>query len=115
MGQVVKAAVRHAEGADVFVHEVAMARPEMIAAHSHVRTVPEHHITAREVGKGFARVRPKLAVLTHLIFKGPTSALGDLLDEVAEAYDGNVLLAQDLMVIRLGKTISVYSAKAERG
>ncbi|MDD7972159.1 MBL fold metallo-hydrolase [Roseinatronobacter alkalisoli] len=108
--------VRQAQGADVLIHEVAMARPETLERHSHTRTVLEHHITPREVGQVFDSVRPHLAILTHVVLMGPNPPLlEDMLAEMAETYRQPVMVAHDLMVIRLGKSISVCSAMVERG
>ena len=108
--------IRHAEGADVLVHEVAMARPETLEKHPHARTVLEHHITPREVGRVFAQVRPRVAMLTHLVLKAPDApGIGELLDEVGQDYDGPVLVARDLTVIRFGASIAIHSGETERG
>lgn len=108
--------IRHAEGADVLVHEVAMARAEVLAKHPHVRTVLEHHITPREVGRVFAQVRPKVAMLTHLVLKAPDApSIEDLLDEVGQEYAAPVMVARDLTVIRFGTTITIHSGETARG
>lgn len=108
--------VKHAEGADVLVHEVAMARAETLEKHPHARTVLEHHITPREVGRIFAQVRPKVAMLTHLVLKAPDApGIGDLLDEVAQEYDLPVMVARDLTVIRFGAGIAIHSGETARG
>ncbi|WP_164738313.1 MBL fold metallo-hydrolase [Frigidibacter oleivorans] len=108
--------VRHAEGADVLVHEVAMARAEVMARDPHVRTVLEHHITPREVGRVFAQIRPKAAILTHVVLKAPEPpSLGEVLDEVGLEYDGPVLVARDLTVIRFGASVAIFSGETARG
>ncbi|WP_347919213.1 MBL fold metallo-hydrolase [Paracoccus marcusii] len=108
--------VRHAQGADVLVHEIAMAHPETLAAHPHVRTVIEHHIQPRDVARIFAQVRPKAAILTHVILRGPDApSIDEMLDEVGQGYDGPLQVARDLMVIRFGASISIYSAETARG
>lgn len=108
--------ILHAKGADVLVHEVAMARSETLQKDAHARTVLEHHITPVEVGEVFSRVRPKLAVLTHLVLKGPDApSIEELLEEVGGTYDGPVFVARDLTVIRFGASISIYSGETPRG
>lgn len=108
--------VRHAEGADVLVHEVAMAKPETLERHPHVRTVIEHHIEPREVGRIFAQVRPRAAILTHVVLRGPDApSIEEMLDEVGQEYDGPLSVARDLTVIRFGRTISIYSGETARG
>lgn len=108
--------IRHAEGADVLVHEVAMARADVMERHPHVRTVLEHHITPREVGRVFAQIRPKAAILTHIVLKAPDPpGLDDMLEEVGLEYDQPVLVARDLTVIRFGPSIAIFSGETARG
>lgn len=108
--------IRHAEGADVLVHEVAMARAETLEKHPHARTVLEHHITPREVGRVFAQVRPRAAILTHLVLKAPDApSIEELLDEVGQEYDAPVVVARDLTTIRFGTSIAIYSGETARG
>lgn len=108
--------IRHAEGADVLVHEVAMARAETLEKHPHARTVLEHHITPREVGRVFAQIRPKVAILTHLVLKAPDApTIDELLDEVGQEYDAPVVVARDLTTIRFGRSIAIYSGETARG
>lgn len=108
--------IKHAAGADVLVHEVAMAKPETMRDHPHTRTVLEHHITPGEVGSVFSQIRPKIAMLTHLVLKGPDApSIGEMLEEVGQTYDGPVLVGRDLTVIRFGPSIAVYSAETARG
>src|SRR5712691_8458044 len=59
--------VRYGAGADLLIHEVAIARPELMSD-AHVQRIMAHHTTAREAGMVFQRARPKLAVYTHLVF-----------------------------------------------
>ena len=108
--------LKHAKGADVLVHEVAMARPEVMGKDKHARTVLEHHITPREVGRVFAQVRPKIAMLTHLVLKGPDApSIDEMLEEVGQEYDGTISVARDLTVIRFGASIATYSGETARG
>ena len=108
--------IRHAKGADVLVHEVAMARPETLEKDPHSRTVLEHHITPREVAEVFAHVRPKAAILTHLVLKAPDPpSIEELLEEVGQGYDQPVFVARDLTVIRFGASIAIYSGATARG
>lgn len=106
--------IAQAAGVDVLLHEVAMARPESLAVSAHARTVLEHHITPREVGQVFDRIRPQLALLTHVVLKGPNPpSLGDVLEAVGETYSGPVIVARDLMEIRFGTNVSLSFAGME--
>ena len=108
--------IRHADGADVLVHEVAMARAETLESDPHSRTVLDHHITPREVGRVFKQVGPKLALLSHVVLKGPNPpTIEQMLDEVGREFDGPVAVARDLTTIRFGASIALYSGETARG
>lgn len=100
--------IRQAQGADVLVHEVAAARAETLRDQPAVAVAINHHATPTDVGKVFAQVRPKLAMLTHLVFLPPAPmSIEEVMEELGACYDGPVVVAEDLMTILLGKTISV--------
>ena len=58
--------IAQAQGADVFLHEVAAARPEIQAANPAVGLVMAHHASPTEWDAS-AQTRPKLALLTHMV------------------------------------------------
>jgi ribonuclease Z len=61
--------IRHAQGADLLVHEVASpesfqragVRPER------AKSVLAHHVTPEQAGEVFAKTRPGLAVYSHIV------------------------------------------------
>jgi ribonuclease Z len=56
----------------------------------------------------FAQTRPKLAMLTHLVLLPPAPMpISDVVAELAEEYDGIVMVAEDLMTIEIGRNITV--------
>ena len=100
--------ISYAQGADVFVHEVAAATPETLANHPGVKIAIDHHSTPRDVGRVFSQTKPKLAVLTHMVLLPPDPMpVSTVLAEIAEEYGETVLVAEDLMTIKIGKNISV--------
>jgi len=100
--------IAQARGADVFVHEVAAARPEVQEANPAIKLVMAHHASPAEVGRVFAQTRPKLALLTHLVLLKPDPvSITEVMSELAEEYDGTVMVAEDLMSFELGRNISV--------
>ncbi|MCA8869206.1 MAG: MBL fold metallo-hydrolase [Rhodobacteraceae bacterium] len=100
--------IAQAHDADVFVHEVAGAPADLMAENQKVKLVIDHHATPAEVGRVFARTKPRLAMLTHLVLLPPDEFTIDMvMADLAEEYDGIVLVAEDLMTIEIGKNISV--------
>lgn len=100
--------IAQAAGADVFVHEVAAATPETIRKNPKAKIAIDHHASPREVGRVFAKSRPKLGMLTHLAMLPPDPMpVTQMIAELAEEYDGTVLVAEDLMTIEIGRNVTV--------
>ncbi|PTX00419.1 MBL fold metallo-hydrolase [Pararhodobacter aggregans] len=100
--------IAQAMGADVFVHEIAAARDTTLANYPKVKVAIDHHASPTDVGKVFAQTRPRLAMLTHLALLPPDPLpMDDVLGELAAEYDGIVLIAEDLMTIRIGRNVSI--------
>jgi ribonuclease Z len=107
--------IRHAAGTDVLVHEVAAVRPELLEKSptaATARSILGFHSSPEDAGRVFARVRPKLAVFTHVVllttdrnFQPPTGA--DIIRRTHMIYAGAVVLGEDLMTINIGDTVVV--------
>jgi ribonuclease Z len=107
--------IKYGRGADLLVHEVAIARPELMQE-PHVQRIVAHHTTPREAGSVFARTRPKLAAFTHLVFlasdKIPASTIDDLIAQTRETYDGPLEVGEDLMQFDIGENVRVIRPKS---
>jgi ribonuclease Z len=102
--------IRYAAGADLLIHEVAIARPDLLAD-PHFRRIMAHHTTAREAGMVFAQARPKLAAYTHLVFLAspgvPRASIPELVTQTRQAYSGPLEVGEDLMCFEIGETVTV--------
>jgi ribonuclease Z len=105
-----KNVIKFGTGADLLIHEVAIARPELMGE-SYIKRIMAHHTTAREAGLVFTRAGPKLAAYTHLVFLAskdvPPATVTDLIAETRKSYDGPLEVGEDLMCFEIGDTISV--------
>ena len=103
-----------AKGADLIIHEVALASDELLASSEQFQRIVAHHTTPEEAGIVFAEVDPKLAVYTHLvILSGPTipeAPLSTLIPRTRTNYDGPLVVGEDLMSFEVGDTISISKA-----
>ena len=84
--------IKYGKGADLLVHEVAMARPELMKE-AYIQRIIGHHTTPYDCGRVFAQTRPKLAAFTHVVQLGEhrgaaADACDDLVAEVRQTYDG---------------------------
>ncbi|MBX9776660.1 MAG: MBL fold metallo-hydrolase [Xanthobacteraceae bacterium] len=111
--------IKYGRGADLLVHEVATARPELMSE-AYVQRIIGHHTTPREAGLVFAETKPKLAAYTHLVFiateKIPPLTVTDLLAETRETYGGPLQVGEDLMQFEIGDDVTVrqLDASADR-
>jgi len=107
-----------AKGADLIIHEVALASEELLASSEQFQRIVAHHTTPEEAGIVFAEVNPKLAVYTHfVILSGPTipeAPLSTLIPRTQTNYDGPLVVGEDLMSFDIGDTISISQAARTR-
>jgi len=102
--------VKHARGADVLVHEVIAPDAERGgAASSFSRQQREriiaHHTTPEQAGEIFAKVKPKLAVYSHVVPSFATAA--DLVAPTRKTYSGPLEVGEDGMTIEIGDAVRV--------
>ena len=100
--------VRFAQGTDVLVHEVldldAYRAADKIFSPEQIQKVIAHHTTAEEAGDVFSRVKPKLAVYSHIV---PPNA-PNLVRDTRKTYSGPLEVGEDLMTIEIGETVRVH-------
>jgi len=99
--------IRHAQGVDVLIHEVAVPDAFQRAGNPPERTksIIAHHTTPEEAGGVFSKVKPKLAVYSHIV--PPNATEQDLIPPTRTTYSGPLELGEDLMVIEVGDKIEV--------
>jgi ribonuclease Z len=107
--------IRYGSGADLLVHEVAAARPELMRE-AYIQRIIAHHVTPSEAARVFAQAKPKLAVFTHLVMLGseqlPPPTAEDIVAEARKTYCGALVVGEDLMSFEVGDTVSVKRFEA---
>jgi len=100
--------VRFAQGTDVLIHEVID-----VAAYTDLskgdtseqeKKIIGHHTTAEQAGIIFTRVKPKLAVYSHIV----PPDVPDVVPHTRKTYDGPLEVGEDLMSIEIGDKITVH-------
>ena len=104
--------VRAAAGADVIVHEVIAAPPALLERSETARRIVGFHTLPEDAGRIFARVRPRLAVYSHVVLLTtdpafPAPAVTELVPRTRTTYDGPLEVGEDLMAIEIGREIRV--------
>jgi len=106
--------VKYGTGADLLIHEVAAARPALMAE-AYMRRIIGHHTTPREAGMVFSRAHPRLAAYTHLVLPASETVLpatvADVIAETRMTYTGPLEIGEDLMSFEIGPAITVRRDK----
>ena len=99
--------IRHAQGVDLLVHEVASPETFQRAGSppERAKSVVAHHVTPEQAGEAFSRTKPKLAVYSHIVL--PTATEQDLIPPTRKTYAGPLELGEDLMVMEVGEKVVV--------
>jgi ribonuclease Z len=100
--------IRHAQGVDLLIHEVFAPATLQRAGvpPGRAKHIVDYHTTPEQAGEVFARVKPKLAVYSHICM--PSATEQDLIPATRKTYAGPLELGEDLMVIDVGETIGVH-------
>lgn len=103
--------VKYAQGADVVVHEVGVARPELLEKAAWARQIMTLHSSPEDAGREFSRIKPKLAVYTHfsmLSGEGVSEVtIPEIVARTRTTYAGPLEAGEDLMSISIGDTVTV--------
>jgi ribonuclease Z len=97
--------IKYAQNADVLIHEAInpdVRRSRRVGNESaeQVEAIIAHHTSAEQAGIVFARVKPRLAVFSHI-------ANDDLITGARKHYAGSLESGEDLMTIEIGNEVAV--------
>ncbi len=102
--------VKYATGADLLIHEVAMARPELLEE-PYIQRIVNHHTSPREAGLVFSRAQPKLAAYTHLVLLASENvaapSIKQLIMETRVTYSGPLEVGEDLVCFEIDEHVVV--------
>lgn len=98
--------IRFAKGADLLVHEVYYVDDEILRATPEERLIVRHHTTPEQAGEVFSRVRPKLALYSHIGRRDVDAA--KLIELTRKTYSGPLRVGEDLMTVDVGEKIEVH-------
>jgi len=88
---------KFAAGADILVHEVYSNAGFLKKTKDWQIYHQGHHTSTFEVGEIASRAKPKLLLLSHILFWG--SKADEILKETRSTYKGEIKIAEDLMII----------------
>lgn len=100
--------VKFAKGVDVVIHEVASVDALTRAGYpaANITSITGHHTSPEQAGELFTKIKPKLAVFSHIV--PPMATEQDVLAGARKSYTGPLELGEDLMVIEIGDKVEVH-------
>lgn len=103
--------IKYAQGTDVLIHEVidpeSYAQLTTTDTPSQRQAILGHHTTPEQAAAIFNKVKPKLAVYSHIV---PSDAQ-NVVAETRKMYSGPVELGEDLMTIEISNKVSVHQPR----
>jgi ribonuclease Z len=88
--------IKYSQGADILIHEVYYKKAFDEKDEFWKRYHSINHTSTYELAEIANKTRPGVLVLNHVLFWG--SSEQEILDEIAQGYDGKVLVGADLQV-----------------
>ena len=102
--------VEHARGVDLLVMEVISVEVELeraaVKSQEAIAKIISHHVSPEQAGSLFARVKPRLAVYSHIVPSPATAE--DLIPPTRKTYQGPLAVGYDLMQISIGESVDVH-------
>ena len=103
--------IRFSQGADILIHEVidpeAYLAGDRLFSPEMKQKVIAHHTNPEQAGTIFNKVKPKLAVYSHIVpFDAP-----DLVAHTRKTYPGPLEVGEDLMSIEIGDKVHVHRSE----
>ena len=102
----------YGKGADVVVHEVAAANEKSIQQSALINKILEFHTSPEDAAIIFDRIRPKLAVYSHIVLLSanpsiPLPTIKDLITRTQKKYKGALEIGEDLLTIEIGDEVKI--------
>lgn len=94
--------IKHATGSDLLIHEV-FAMSAQLAKLPQMKPVADHHTSPEEAGMVFSRVKPKLAVYSHVILL--QTKVTELVSRTQSTYEGPLEVGEDLLRFTIGDRV----------
>lgn len=97
--------IKHAQDADVLIHEIAMTKQSLLNNNKKLQKVMRYHTTPTQAAQVFSETKPRLAVYNHVLLFGVDEE--DVMQRTGKHYSGDVVMGRDLMKIKVGDRIIV--------
>jgi ribonuclease Z len=94
--------IKQAMGSDLLIHEV-FSMSAQLAKLPQLKPVADHHTSPEEAGMVFSRVKPKLAVYSHVVLLD--TKVTELVSRTQSTYEGPLEVGEDLLRFTIGDRV----------
>ncbi len=103
--------VKHAQKADLLIHEITAADPALLKRNKRLNSVVAYHTNPDQMAEVLNKTNPRLAVLNHVLLFAVSEE--QVIDKIKMQYSGDVTMGYDLMKIGVGNTIDIQRINLE--
>jgi len=103
--------IKHAQQADLLIHEITAADPSLLKRNKRLTSVVAYHTNPDQMAEVLNKTKPRLALLNHVLLFAVTE--NQVLDKIKQQYSGDVAMGYDLMKIGVGNKIDIQRINVE--
>jgi ribonuclease Z len=103
--------VKHAQNADLLIHEISAAAPSLLKRNKRLASVVAYHTNPSQIAEVLNKTKPRAAILNHVLLFGVPE--DQLIYEINQQYSGEFTMGFDLMKIGIGNSIDLQSINVE--
>jgi len=103
--------VKHAQNADLLIHEISAAAPSLLKRNKRLASVVAYHTNPSQIAEVLNKTKPRAAILNHVLLFGVPE--DQVIDEIKQQYSGEVTMGYDLMKIGIGNSIELQRINVE--
>ena len=103
--------IKHAQQADLLIHEIVAAKPVLLKRNKRLGNVVAYHTNPVQMAEILNKIKPRAAILNHVLLFGVSE--DQVIDEIKQMYSGDIVMGYDLMKIGVGNTIDIQRINAE--
>ena len=96
---------KHAQNADVIVHEIAAAEKKLLTRHVKLRNIMSYHTSPEHMIKVLRETKPRIAILTHVLLHVISET--KVQDKLRSEYSGELHIGEGLLSITADDTIRI--------
>ena len=97
--------IDHSKDVDLLVHEIMAVKAEILEKNPRLQKIERYHTDPEQLAKVLNEVKPKVAVMTHVILVGVSEQ--QVKNQIEKQYDGRLYMGEDLMGIEVGSSINL--------